>query len=275
MLIVFVGDTDSSLAQQAQTLYPSAELITEQNCQVEQGIYYTSLGDFAQQKNLYRLLNRADQLYYCPPVVWSDTVDGHSAMQSWTEFYMLYFCSRKPVHNISQLIVQPNLPDLVDHRQTHAPQVWAVGSDVTAATDLDRESAWSYQLATALKRPLSVLAKPQATVEWCADQILRSDLRAGDVVVWELATVDHIESAVKSTHQVLALARRQNITLIFVGLQHSDLVKYFVHLPNYFHLYGSVGTFLSAYIDKDSSTLWPGPATHQWYANEIYKKFFA
>jgi len=273
VLVIFIGDTDSGLATQAKKSYLTAELITETNCDVSQGIYYTSLGDFANQRKLYRLLDRATEIHYCPPDAWSDTVNGTSVMQEWTETYMLYFCLHKPVHGIDNILISPKLETLLGVRQSAEPQLWTVGSTITLAKSLDRKHTYSYQLSQLLNRPVSVIAKDSASIEWCSDQILRGPIRSKDVIVWELAQAND-SRFVSNIYQCMQVCQSMDVELVFVGLQDNNLLKYLAHMPNYLHLYGQHGLFFAAYIDKDDSTLWPGPITHKWYADEIYKKFF-
>jgi len=273
VLIIALGDTDSSLSEQACAQYPQAQLLTSESELVDEGVYYTSLGDFGSESALVRVLNRADQLHYMPPRYWTDQINGHSAMQAWTEFYLLYYHGRKPVLGIEHLLLRPNLPATPD-RVSSQPQLWAVGSTITLALDLEPAYTWAGLLASRLELPVSIAAKTEATVEWSADQILRMPLQSGDVIVWELAKVDNIVQAMTMIYQAQNFARCVGARIYFVGLQNNDLIKYMAHIPEYYHLYGHLGIFFAAYMDKDWTTLWPGAGTHAWYADEIYKKFF-
>lgn len=273
MLIIALGDTDSSLSEQACGQYPQAQLLTSDSDAVAQGVYYTSLGDFGSEAALVRVLNQADQLHYMPPKTWSDQVNDHSAMQAWTEFYLLYYHGRKPVLGIEHLLTQPDLPATAQRASAQA-QLWAVGSTITLAPDLELDQSWAGLLAARLQLPVTKVCKAEATVEWSADQILRMPLQSSDVIVWELAQVNHIVQALTQIYQVRNFARCMGAQVCLVGLQNNDLIKYMAHLPEYYHLYGHLGIFFAAYMDKDWSTLWPGAGTHAWYADEIYKKFF-
>lgn len=273
MLIIALGDTDPSLSEQTLQQYPQAQLLTSTSDSVTQGVYYTSLGDFGSEAALVRVLNQADQLHYMPPKTWTDQVNGHSAMQAWTEFYLLYYHGRKPVLGIDHLLVQPDL-SAPAQRASSEPQLWAVGSTITLAPDLDLEHTWAGLLAGRLERSVSRIAQAEATVEWSADQILRMPLQAADIIVCELAQINDANQALTNIYQVRNFARCVGAKICFVGLQNNDLIKYMAHLPDYYHLYGHLGIFYAAYMDKDWTTLWPGAGTHAWYADEIYKKFF-
>ena len=79
---------------------------------------------------------------------------------------------------------------------------WAVGCSYTSSVGVTDEERWANKLAEKLNSPVSVLAKPAASIPWAADQILRSDIRAGDTVFWLLTTTARIDYFSESYEQV-------------------------------------------------------------------------
>lgn len=80
--------------------------------------------------------------------------------------------------------------DLVDHRKINNPQLWAVGCSFTSADGVPDSERWGQHLANLLGIPVSFLANSAASIQWCADQIIRSDIRPGDTVAWMLPVIN-------------------------------------------------------------------------------------
>lgn len=275
MLVIFVGDTGSTTEQYARSLHPNAKLINEHNHTNFDGIGYTSLGEFKNQKNFFNLLDRATQLHYVPSDTWSDFRNGTSSLKQNTENLLMFFYGRKEVLGLEHLrYYNPECDSLVAQRQTTSPQLWVSGGTITHGEEIEIDHKYGSLLAVMLNMPVSFVCKNSADPDWCADQLLRSNIQSGDTVVWELTESSNINQSLILIEQCVSTMQRIGCRLILVGLEDMNMVKYFFNLPNYMHLYGQFGTFFKAFPDKDSSTLWPGPITHKWYANEIYKRFF-
>lgn len=75
---------------------------------------------------------------------------------------------------------------LADTRKTESPQLWSAGCSITHGVGVDESERFSTLLANKLGLPLSSLTQPGSGITWAADQILRSDLRKGDTLVWGL-----------------------------------------------------------------------------------------
>lgn len=80
-------------------------------------------------------------------------------------------------------------------RTNAAPVLWTVGCSVTAGVGVEHNDRWGTLLSKYLDLPEITLSKGGASMYWAADQILRSDVRESDVVVWGLTNVPRIEFA--------------------------------------------------------------------------------
>lgn len=79
---------------------------------------------------------------------------------------------------------------------------WAVGCSFTSSVGVEDNERWANLLGEKLNSPVSVLAKPAASIPWAADQILRSDIQAGDTIFWLLTTTARIDYFSESYQQV-------------------------------------------------------------------------
>jgi hypothetical protein len=126
-------------------------------------------------------LERATEIYYVEPPVWS-----HPHTEAKTKFWLRYYSFKKIVHDIDTAFAHPVLA-LEDTRKVETEQLWAVGCSFTVGHALtDINDRWADVVAKKLDLPVSVLAKYGTSIPWASDQILRSDIRPGDTVIWGL-----------------------------------------------------------------------------------------
>lgn len=85
--------------------------------------------------------------------------------------------------------------NLVATRQIDKPVLWTVGCSVTFGIGVLAENRWGSIVSNALSRSEITLSKPGHSIAWCADQILRSDIKPGDIVVWGLTDISRVEYA--------------------------------------------------------------------------------
>jgi hypothetical protein len=79
-----------------------------------------------------------------------------------------------------------NFLSLVDSRKTDSYQLWVAGCSFAHGIGIQRDQRFGQVLAERLNLPVSFLTRPGTSVSWAADQILRSDIKKKDVVVWAL-----------------------------------------------------------------------------------------
>lgn len=305
MIRLLVGDTDESIAVRAQGIDQDAQLVTEQFSSLSDGVYYTSLGDFSSVVKFVDVLDQADVIEYSPPTKWSD-----DNMRYWTEYYLMYFYNRKPVKNFFRDPIDRGFLRLADIRKTESRQLWVAGCSFSDGTGVDKSERYGQLIADQLKLPVSFLTARSSSIDWAKDQILRSDIRKGDIVVWGLTSIarfpyynndkiehislgtyllnpefekvfalDHLIEqnmdyrALTSVDQVVNFCRKVGAQLVICGLLVEDyMLKYLYKLPEYLQAINRFGTKEDElYLDLGTDNKHPGPLTHRWYADEIIK----
>ena len=81
-------------------------------------------------------------------------------------------------------------------------------------------------------------------------------------------------SALKDIHKLINFCFKTNVKLVLAGLLIDyKTIKYFYDLPNYTQCYGVKGLNLNnIFLDLGTDNRHPGPKSHQYYAECIYKK---
>lgn len=195
-LTTYVGDVGAYLRAAARQHNAAAFLIDNSNwAKFQRNDYtditvYTSLGDLSVDR-FCKLLDLSDVIEYCPPPEhqWSDhktinALDPYQSMRGLTEYLVQRHVNHKILNNQASIHQPKELLPLVDHRRTSGPQLWTAGCSITVGTGVESVQTWSHCLSQQLNIPYSVLAELGAGNAWQADQILRSDIRWRDTVVW-------------------------------------------------------------------------------------------
>ena len=221
---LFVGDVSEYLADIAKSRYTNAFLLTSDNLSVidddDKHVCYTALGDLRVSKDLiWSILTRVDSIIYCSPAVWSDgrVADPSNiwkSVQGATEFFLAKVQSLN--HNVEGLDLS-HYPAVftkkLDVRRGVEPQLWISGCSFSAGYGVQDHERYGYIVAQMIQRPVSWLAERSANVQFSADQILRADIRAGDIVIWGL-TANRRFSLLTEDDQILHItaAHKQRTT---------------------------------------------------------------
>jgi hypothetical protein len=309
MITIYLGDVSEYLKDLAQSQDVNAQLVTENNFKnLLPGTYYTSLGDIGGLYNLGVLLQQSNKIIYAPPIGrWS----GGADQKKWTEDYLKVFSLRSQVENYSIPIPDPeSMLELVDQRKSNHNQLWISGCSISHGIGVDKSSRYGELIASRLNLPVSFLTCPGSSIIWSADQLLRSDIREGDTVVWGLTSsfrlpyyadnkLIHVngrlyqqqptlEKIVKpdallgknnlyqtltSVHSVINFCQKIKANLVVASLMDNDIVHYIRDYPNLImlsNLWGRESKEL--FFDLGLDNEHPGPRTHQFYADEICNK---
>lgn len=315
MTTVYLGDVSEYLSQQARADDPNSQLITQKNYKdLAPGTYYTSLGDLADISQLADVLRSADRVVYSPPPnnQWSDSVNGNSAMKKWLEDYLAIFSLYNQVENFA--VESPGdkseMLQLSDTRKTNDQQLWIAGCSFSHGIGVEPDQRYGHLLSQQLNLPVSFLTAPGSSVVWAADQILRSDIRANDLVVWGITTLPRIPHfykgklsnvrastytrkifgqeldfnyfisedvtyrSVVSMFQVINYCKKINAKLLLVSmLDDGTLLNYIKdETVDCLMLYKLWGREDLAWPDMAHDLEHPGPITHQFYSDAIIKK---
>lgn len=299
-ITVYVGDVTKELASRVLEINKHARLITYDNyTNLVPGNYYVSIGDLKSLDQLRSVLTQATDIIYLPPNRWS-----HPEMQSATEQCFDELHGLISVQNFTSNISK-NLDlflGLEDKRKTESPQLWSVGCSVTVGLGVSPEERYGQLLADSLGLEVSFLAKNSSSIIWQADQILRSDIRAGDLVVWGLTalprfpyvvnqqlvhanasprvidkikhlvsvdmfdTEDLLYRTIVSIYQVINFCRKIDAKLILANLLSKELPVYIQTYKEFFN------GFTLDFVDLGSDDLHPGPQQHVLYCEQLLNK---
>lgn len=218
MTVLFVGNVDEGLAVAAKNFDADAVLITAENIDLLPtfGTAYISIGDHPLDKFLL-CLDQAAELHYIESNQWefSDT-------KSTTERWLFYYSHRKPVHNLPKASKNEFL-NLSDNRKTDNSQIWVVGDDIAAGIGIEKEERFGELLSDKLTFPISYLVDQSVSIEWCSDQILRSDIKNTDKVVWMLPSVKNLTYYDLQIQRAVALNYRSNHRLDVTQTDEEDI----------------------------------------------------
>jgi hypothetical protein len=310
MITIYLGDISDYLRHHAVMSDPDAQLITGEDYKnLKPGTYFTSLGDLTNLAVLGDVLQQADRIVYSPPDKWSDSLFGKSQMQTWTEDYLNIFRFRSKVENYTNTR-EPEFDQiltLADTRKTDNSQLWIAGCSISKGDGVDSRTRYGQLLADRLGTSASFLTRSGSSIAWAADQILRSDIRPGDTVVWGItshtrltkfemnevrcfglnhkvwehtpSTTEYLVSdqalyhSVISVHQVINFCTKINAKLILAVLLDQSVINYIQDFPNLVMLNRIWGRDPdNVFIDLGSDSEHPGTKTHEFYADQIYQK---
>lgn len=193
-------------------------------------------------------------------------------------------------------------------RPTSDPVLWTIGCSFTAGDGVEWEERYGHILSTKLGIPEINLAQSGSSIPWAADQILRSDIKPNDIVVWGLTSLERFEYMAdwELTAQTLANGFGLNIpiaeSLDYFG-SNLHIVRSLRNILQVINFCKSIGaelyianlleiTYISVllskfdrfidltkdckikdvvqFIDYGTDNLHPGPIQHKIYANQIY-----
>lgn len=314
MILMIVGDIHEQLAKFAVSVDPSAKILTKDSLvTLATGTYYISVGDFDHYRQYVDFLAFANKIIYHPPAQWSD-VDrkGFSYMKHWTELSLEYFYDKIEIENF---VIPPldttNILNLVDTRKTSDAQIWVTGGSDSHGVGVEQSERYGQLIADHLNLQVSFLTTSAASTHWTADQLLRSDLRSGDLVIFgtvptsrlsyyynkqlvhlcvtyytknpsfdriyplSLLDSDHVSiyQPITAVNQVVNICEKLGVHLIIADLA-SSLVSQYHCFPNYINLchYRFGFDNCNRFLDLGTDNSHPGPATHQFYAENIITK---
>ena len=305
-IVVFVGDNDESLAKHAIAFDPAAFLITSKNYKLflntthsSNITVYTSFSDLpkidSNNAPLFEILDKADYIFYRPPVTWSDNFGEFSweSNKRITEWFL--YCINLEKNNVDGLNLSEyqhsKYLELADVRGIDSKVLWISGCSISHGVGVEDSQKYGQLLSNKLNLPVRYLTKPGTSIKWQSDQILRSDIQKDDVLVWGLTqesrTVKIVEGivslekdpdvrlselrlydAVTEIHQVVNFCRKIQCQLILLPLISSEVLNLLlIHLDEYSHL-----PYRTKTLDYGTDNLHPGPLTHEWYAEHAVNK---
>jgi hypothetical protein len=195
-------------------------------------------------------------------------------------------------------------------RSTDSPVLWTAGCSITAGVGVEHTDRWGTLLSKYLNLPEITLSKGGTSIFWSADQLLRSDIRENDIVVWGVTNVPRIEIArswnfdsttitgyynknkqhqywnpdyfesetqvlfaLRSILQVVNFCQKVKATLYLANM--FDIAWISVMLKDFKNFIDltqdlSIVGNTITFIDVGSDNKHPGPRQHQQYAEKLY-----
>ena len=316
-MIIFVGSPQSPIVEdRAREKDPCALLVTQNNISTVydttvSNTAYTSIIEFWDKDVFLNLLVSAEEVVYCPDTFIPEKFNLENpltGLRAFTEYHLLL--AQQQGANISNLEFlgqeqtareSQTLLSLIDYRRSDSAQLWTAGCSYTHGVGVDVSQRFTNLLAKQLNMPASCLAEPGSSISWANDQLLRSDIRAGDVVVWAITErsrltkvydhrVTHVsvgkielydgierqfltqslldEQTVRyqqltKINQVVNFCDKVGAHLVLLGVltDPTDLL----YLQDNPYFYQCQGKFIDLGTDKEH----PGPKHHQYYADTV------
>lgn len=199
---MFIGDASEKLAIEAKKYNKNSFLIDKNNYQsvlsmpsnCEEVVFYTSLEDLVDIDIFYQLALLCNKIFYFRSKNFTTInacvtdFDFSKNPTLLVEYSLFKLSKEKEVIGLEDLTYKTNeFRTLVDSRKTDNPQLWSVGCSHTYGVGVDKSQRYGQLLAEKIQLPVSFLAQDGSSTAWAADQILRSDIRKNDTVVWGVA----------------------------------------------------------------------------------------
>ena len=199
MKTLFLGDVSEDLAKASVAHDASAFLVNKNNMDryiTHSGSMtgYTSLGDMPKDLNmLWRVMQASDSVHYCPPPHWLDKndesfLDIADSVKGLTEFLVIKISKYKIVYGLENIKTQPWTMKIQNQRLDDRPTLFTAGCSFTFGVGVKTDQTFGHLLSNSLQKHHVQLALSGTSLAWSADQILRSDIRKDDIVIWGLTT---------------------------------------------------------------------------------------
>ena len=258
---------------------------------VESGEYWTTLADCKEDLDFLQILNCADNVIYDSKGPWNadDSKD-------WTEYFLYIVNNEK--NNVTGLENINNrykkYLNLKAERQSTDPCVFVAGCSITHGLGVEQDETYASLLGKELNQEIVNLGLIGSSINMQADQILRSDIRKKDIVVWGLTNEHRVDwwwwgeyrpkkskrhevsetreyLVTTAIHQVKSFCSKIGARLIIVPLYCSEMFQMSLfNDPDYLQL-----PYQKGFIDIGNDDEHPGPKQHQTWANFILEKCFA
>lgn len=207
MLKVFVGDNTAYLPEFVKKIDPAAYLCTDKNYTTSiTGTVYVSLAELS-IKNFCELIKIADTVVYCPPKSWST-----KELEDQTHLHLNLLSNIKKIKGFKKIQFVPDYFSISDKRKTEEKQIWIVGCSLAQGFGVADNERYGYLIGEKLNLPVSFLTETAGSIKWAADQILRADIREGDLVIWGLTAVGRIPFVDDNDqlHHIMPYSRKDN-----------------------------------------------------------------
>jgi hypothetical protein len=186
---LLIGGNDDSLALVANHMFNKNIIITNDNFnEIDRTLFdvcYTSLADL-NLTDLTKLVQEAGEIHYYPPT--------DPTLQKYTEKFLKKIIKTYgvTVRNFSRPTDDSTL-FLCETRKSENPQLWLAGCSFSYGFGLRNSNDRYIEIISAeMGLPYSDLSFPGSSIDFAADQILRSDIKKNDIIIWGLTGANRI-----------------------------------------------------------------------------------
>ena len=234
---LWVGSVDEYLGIESKKIYPDSVMcdvnlyykIVKESSTVNS--VYAAIGDIDVDQ-MRELMTWSKNIYYIPPFQWNDQ---QSAIQTIELLNIFKEKIKTGLEHINQpRLIDTQLNSLQAQRVSDDSTLFVIGCSVAKGVGVSTKETFATHLQTQLNMPLVVLAESATSISWAADQILRSDIRKDDVVVWAVTGLlrtwwfeieqTPVDQSLHTYHYNMFTINQST------NLKHAKLLKkYFVH----------------------------------------------
>jgi hypothetical protein len=181
----------------------------------------------------------------------------------------------------------------VTQRSQSEPALWIAGCSFSHGVGVDQSQRYGQLIAQKICRPVYHLTKGASSIEWAADQILRSNIQVGDIVIWGLTSdnrtvtvvddqichetdpdllLDEIRlyHAVTKIYQVENFCKKIQAKLLLLPIVCSAHLRLLCHsLESYVNF-----PYMQKFVDLGTDGVHPGPQQHQLWAKICLDKLY-
>lgn len=194
MKILIIGNLSTDLSDWATKEFSNSQLLTDQNFEVllDTDVVFTTVADIS-SKNLVKAFSLADRIIFHNSTNWDSpelkeyTMNLLASSGRFIENFVGDCCGFLPVP-------APRASDNM--------QLWIVGCSFAHGWRLRQDQVYGAILSSRLGITSSFLTLNGSSIDWAADQILRSNLKASDVIVWGVTGVGRFMHTLDGTTPV-------------------------------------------------------------------------
>ena len=182
--------------------------------------------------------------------------------------------------------------------------MWVAGCSCTKGEGISYEQRYGSILGARLNMPVAFLAAGGSGIDWQADQILRSDIRSGDIVVWGLTSEyrsftwyndsvkhtkpidfvkaidelsneqgpsiaeDRLYKSLLAVKQVENFCTKIDVRLIIFPVIVSEVLK--IYMQSSKNFYDTDYVTFPYFIDQGTDNKHPGPQQHEIWADFLH-----
>lgn len=313
---LYIGNGGRDFVKSVLVLHPAAELITDKNLSnylsKKTEVAYTSIDDLsnnAWQPEFKQLLDSSTNITYIPGVPEiGDKLTPIDHLEILLENYCVI--TRRTITGLPSFKhkYKETFLKLQNPRATNEKQMWVVGCSNTMGAGVRPGERYGALLSNELNLPATFLAFSGSSIDWAADQILRADIRSGDLVFWGITSngrlsywgreglvhvtsstyytdstlrqrvpVDYLDNFnllarnVQSIHQVINHCQRIDAQLYMLDITKNPVLSIFLNGTDNYDL--GINCYEN-FVDLARDNSHPGPEQHKIYAKKFLDMYY-